>query len=102
MVSSPGLKKRIELLLMACKDGPAMTMGEVMERASIPKTNASDVSSALYKLTAEGLVAHSRGPSTSLKGPRFVRLYRWSSRPNVKKPDRPTPSPMAGLGIFRI
>lgn len=101
MRTEKGLKKQVELLLMAVQLEPPLTMGQVMARANIPKTNASDVSSALYKLIDEGLVAFSRGPSTSSKGPKIVRRYQWAVKVSIRRAELPV-SPMSGLGVFRI
>ena len=100
-MGNKGLKKQVEALLMALQHEAPITMGEIMARAGIPKTEASDVSSALYKLIGDGLVAFSRGPSTSSKGPKIVRRYQWAVKVTMRRAELPV-SPMSGLGVFRI
>lgn len=100
MTHDHGIKKRVELALMAAMAEPPMSMGDIMRKASIPKTNASDVSSALHKLRGDGLIKAVRGPSSSAKGPKFVRLYQWVVRP-AKRAVEPAVSPMSNLGMFR-
>lgn len=104
MANDQGVKKRVERVLEAAKEGEPMTMGQIMDAAGIVKTHASDVSSALYKLRNEGLVRSIRGQATSSKGPRFVRKYQWIVKTVAKKPEPVgvVVSPMAGLGVFRI
>lgn len=75
----PGIKKRVAEALRTTPE--AMTMGELMARANVPKTMASEVSSALYKLRNQGLIQTIRGPASSPKGPRFVRKYKWVAKP---------------------
>lgn len=101
MNAEVGIKKRVQQALEASQ-GRLLTMGQIMALADIPKTAASDVSSALYKLRNDGLVRAVRGPSTSVKGPRFVRMYQIVVRAARVEPVQTVVSPMAGLGIFRI
>lgn len=70
-----GIKQRVYDLL-ASDPSLVLTMGQIMERAGIVKTSAGDVSSALHKLRGSGVVKAVRGPSTSPRGPKFVRLYQ--------------------------
>jgi hypothetical protein len=81
-------------------------MGEVMDKAGISKTSASEVSSALYKLRNQGLVRTVRGEATSKNGPRFVRRYLWAvkavAKPLVDSAQIRAISPLQMLGIGRI
>ena len=66
-----------------------LTMGEIIRALDMDKTFAGVVSAALHKLRGEGKVIGVRGPAISARGPRFVKLYRWS-----KKPPKSTPPPV--------
>ena len=100
-----GVNKRVRDALED-SDGAALSIGEVMARADIDKRLAGDVSSALYKLLASGVVLSEIGPSSSNLGRRFVKRYRWVGKVVVVKTMEARPvvaaSPFAGLGIGRI
>lgn len=96
----PGIKRRVQDVLAATT--VPQTMGALMLAANIPKTAAGEVSSALYKLRGQGLVKAIRGPSTSTKGPRFVRMYVWVVKAAPKRSEPVVANPLAGLGIFRM
>lgn len=104
MGNEPMKINRIVRQVLEDNPGQAFTMGDLMRKADISKTMANDVSSALYKLRGSGLVKAARGPSTSEKGPRFVRTYQWVVRVQVKDKRASTAvlGPLAGLGMFRI
>lgn len=80
-----GVKGKVAKALEDAKDQEgkwmALTMGEIIGRADIPKTQAPEVSSALFKLRNQGLVQTVRGPASSANGPRFVRKYKWARVP---------------------
>lgn len=98
-MKEPGLKARIEALLKS-KSAEKLTMGEIIHQLDIDKRLASDVSSALYKLRGQGLVRTLRGPSSSNKGPRYVRVYQWVPQKRVE-PQQVQVVSMA-MGVFRI
>lgn len=75
-MSTAGIKQKVSNAL-EFEPSLSMTMGQIMDKAQIPKTSASDVSSSLNKLKGAGLIKTSRGPSTSSKGPRYVQCYQW-------------------------
>jgi len=84
-----GIKRRISLALEASP--VSMSMGELIAQLDIDKRYASDVSSALYKLVAQGKVNAAMGPATASKGRRLVRRYKWLHEvPDVQQtqPDR--------------
>lgn len=70
-----GIKRRISLALEASP--VSMSMGELIAKLDIDKRYASDVSSALYKLVAQGKVSAAMGAATAAKGRRLVRRYKW-------------------------
>ena len=73
-----GVNKRVRDALED-SEGAALSIGEVMARADIDKRLAGDVSSALYKLLASGVVLSEIGPSSSNLGRRFVKRYSGKS-----------------------
>lgn len=99
-MTQPGIKMRVQMTLQATQS--ALTMGQIIDAAGIPKTSASEVSAALYKLRGAGQIKAMRGPSTSLKGPRFVRMYQWITRAAPKAPKEPAAHVHHLTGIFRL
>lgn len=74
-----GLKGRIARLLEAIGRN-SLTMGEIIDRLDLDKTQASDVSSALYKLRSQGQIECIEGEASSNMGRRVVKRYRWVIR----------------------
>ena len=99
MKREQGLKARVAKVLEDSGQ-KAWTMGEIMTALEFDKTFAPEVSSALYKLRNQGLVRTLRGPSTSPRGPAFVRRYVWAGRV-AKTQTQIVISPLAGLGVMR-
>ena len=99
MKREQGLKARVAKVLEDSGQ-KAWTMGELMAAAGLTKTEAPEVSSALYKLRNQGLVRTLRGPSTSSRGPAFVRRYQWVGRVS-KQQTTIVISPLQGLGVMR-
>jgi hypothetical protein len=60
-----------------------LSMGEIIRALDLDKTFSALVSAALHKLRNEGTIIAVRGPATSARGPRYVKLYRASKRPPV-------------------
>jgi DNA-binding IscR family transcriptional regulator len=100
MGNEPGIKAKVRAVLESAE--APLSMGQIMATGDIAKTSAADVSSALHKLRGAGLVKTTRGPSSSPRGPKFVKLYAWLKKPTVAAVVRRVESPMAGLGVFRI
>lgn len=71
-----GLKARIGRLLEAIGRN-SMTMGEIIDRLDLDKTQAGEVSSALYKLRRQGVIECFEGEASSNMGRRMVKRYRW-------------------------
>jgi hypothetical protein len=99
-----GIKARVAKVLEA--SAAPLTMGEIMARADIPKTSASEVSSALFKLCGQARVKTVRGEATSKSGPRYVKRYVWSRITQKAPVAQPRVelaiSPLQMLGIGRI
>jgi hypothetical protein len=99
-----GIKARVAKVLELAQ--APLTMGEIMDKADIPKTSASEVSSALFKLRGQAKVKTVGGESTSKSGPRYVKRYVWvrvAHKAPVAQPRVESAiSPFQMLGIGRL
>lgn len=90
MSQTPGIKHQIEQLLKACSPDE-LTLGEIVQRLGLDKTQNSEISARLHKLRGEGKVRAITGPATSAKGPRFVKRYS-AIKAKEPKPEKLTPA----------
>ena len=67
-----------------------LTLGEIVRALDLDKTRNGDVAATLIKIRNEGNLLMTRGPATSVKGPRWVTRYRWR-----KVADKTKPAPLS-------
>jgi hypothetical protein len=94
-----GLKRRAEDLLRQRAEGEdragitrtGLTQGEILTLLGEPKTRAPELSSALTKSRSEGKLTFETGQSSSTRGRRFVKRFRWKLKTAATAP-APTPA----------
>ena len=74
--ANPALRVRV-LRLLESLGRNSLSMGQIIERLDLDKTQAGEVSSLLFSMRARGDVECFDGPADAKMGPRIVRRYRW-------------------------